>query len=130
MGRTRQTRSQDARGISRTGDGFDEPDDDVVAGSDVSSGSDITATSIGRTPSDLLHESGASKSLSRVLSEVDPVEVFFIGAYVILSGWGYSQHPIWPFSYFGLSILGYHLFGRPLAKRLMRFIDGPSEPKL
>ena len=84
-------------------------------------------SSIGRTPSDLLYESGVSKALSRFVGEIDPVELLFITAYVILSGWGNSQHPIWPFSYFGLSILGYHLAGRPIAKYFMRRA-GPSTP--
>jgi len=104
-----------------TGDNFYEPDEQtVISDAEIEAGS---ATSIGgqvgRTPSDLLHESGFSKSLSTFIRELDPIELMFVVAYVVLSGWGNSAHPVWPFAYFGIVILVYHILGRPIAAGLL-----------
>ena len=122
---SKRNRISNERISGETSSGFREPEDDVVASDEQPIGN---VTTVGRTPSDLIHESGGNKALSRLLHEIDPLEVLLITAYVILSGWGNSQHPIWPFSYFGLSILGYHLVGRPLARYFMRLAER-SAPK-
>jgi len=115
----KHTRPPDTRAYSaQTGDNYYDAEEETVA-SDVPIPSRSTeAAQVGRTPFDLLHESGSSKALSRFLQETDPVELMFIIAYVVLSGWGGSQHPVWPFSYFGVSLVAYHIIGRPLASGL------------
>src|ERR1700751_4471584 len=121
MATRKHPRTQDPRiYTAQTGEDFYE-EEDAVASDLTTRSSSTTVPQVGRTPSDLLHESGFSKALSKFFQELDPVELLFIGAYVVLSGWGNSQHPIWPFQYFGLSILGYHLIGRPTALGLMNW---------
>jgi hypothetical protein len=119
MAPRKHPRTQDPRIYSaQTGEDIYEGEDAVASDLAVRSGS-TTVPQVGRTPSDLLHEGGFSRAVSKFFQELDPVELLFIGAYVVLSGWGSSQHPIWPFQYFGLSILGYHVIGRPIASGLM-----------
>jgi hypothetical protein len=119
----RQPRTQDQQNYTaQTGENFFDQQEEESVASDLAARSGATAApQVGRTPSDLLHESGFSKALSKFFLELDPVELLFICAYVILSGWGNSQHPIWPFHYFGLSVLGYHVIGRPVASGLLRW---------
>ena len=118
----KQRRHPDHRMLSApTGDDFYEPDEQsVVSDAEIEAGSATSIGSqIGRTPSDLLHESGFSKSLSTFIKELDPIELMFVVAYVVLSGWGNSAHPVWPFAYFGIAILVYHVLGRPTAAGLL-----------
>jgi len=112
-----------------TGDTFADDDDDDYIASDESPAATSTATQVvGRTTADLLYESGIKTALGKVLQEIDPLEVFFITAYVILTGWSNAPHPVWPFSYFALSLLGYHLAIRPAATALMRWARGGNRP--
>ena len=115
MSPRKQSRTQDGIYSAQTGDGFSDQENEPFSDVALRRAGSTEPQQIGRTPYDLLHEGGFSRPLSRFFDEFEPVEFMFVVAYVLLSGWGNCQHPIWPFFYFGLSLVLYHVVGRPIA---------------
>jgi hypothetical protein len=113
-----------------------EDDEDVVASS--TAGQDLARRTeaqpaVGRTAWDFADAMGASEHASRVLRELDPVEVIALAAYAYVLWRQPDQNPglLW----FLLALAAYHLVLRPLARlglmwlysRMRRTLD-PGQP--
>lgn len=122
----RQTRQDPSVFTAKTGEGFQAGDEETASDYSTETGSTST-TAVGRTAYDLMHEGGVQHAFGKFLRNLDPLELLITIAYVTLSGWGNSPHPVWSFTYFIGFLLVYHVLLRPLTGWLFLASRNPRD---